>query len=116
MDRRLRVQRLQWKRRIYGRTRPGTLLKHQIAVRTEHWDVKVPGFTEVDLVSHSGDSARGEFAHSLNITDIHTGWTETRALLGRSRAAVLEALKEIRSALPFRLLGLDSDNGSEFIN
>ena len=116
MDRRLRVQRLQWKRRIYGRTRPGTLLKHQIAVRTEHWDVKVPGFTEVDLVSHSGDSARGEFAHSLNITDIHTGWTETRALLGRSRAAVLEALEEIRSALPFRLLGLDSDNGSEFIN
>ena len=116
MDRRLRVQRLQWKRRIYGRTRPGTLLKHQIAVRTEHWDVKVPGFTEVDLVSHSGDSASGEFAHSLNITDIHTGWTETRALLGRSRAAVLEALEEIRSALPFRLLGLDSDNGSEFIN
>src|SRR5207249_10441863 len=96
MDRRLRVQRLQWKRRIYGRTRPGTLLKHQIAVRTEHWEVKVPGFTEVDLGSHSGDSVRGEFAHSLNMADIHTGWTETRALLVRCRSWVLVAWEEVR--------------------
>lgn len=116
IDRRLRARKLQWKRQIYGRTRPGTLLKHQIAIKTEHWDVRVPGFTEIDLVAHSGNSGSGEFAHSLNVTDIHTGWTETRALLGRSRAAVLEALEEIRSTLPFRLLGIDSDNGSEFIN
>jgi transposase InsO family protein len=116
IDRRLRARKLQWKRQIYGHTRPGTLLKHQIAVKTEHWDVRVPGFTEIDLVAHSGNSGSGEFVHSLNVTDIHTGWTETRALLGRSRAAVLEALEEIRSALPFRLLGIDSDNGSEFIN
>jgi transposase InsO family protein len=116
IDRRLRAQKLQLQRRIYGRTKPGTLLKHQITIKTEHWDVKVPGFTEVDLVSHSGNSASGEFAHSLNVTDIHTGWTETRAILGRSRAAVLQAFEEIKAALPFRLLGIDSDNGSEFIN
>ncbi len=116
IDRRLRAKKLRRKRRIYGRTKPGTLLKHQIAVKTEHWDVKVPGFTEVDLVSHSGNSATGEFAPSLNVTDIHTTWTETRAILERSRAAVLRAFEEIEAALPFRLLGIDSDNGSEFIN
>jgi hypothetical protein len=116
IDRRLRGKKTQRRRRIYGRTRPGTLLKHQIAVKTQHWDVRVPGFTEVDLVSHSGNSGRGEFAHSLNVTDIQTTWTETRALLGRSQTAVVEALDEVATALPFRLLGIDSDNGSEFLN
>jgi hypothetical protein len=68
------------------------------------------------LVSHSGDSADGEFAHTLNLTDIHKGWTESRALLGKSEIAVQEALDEIQRGSPFRLLGVDSDNGSEFIN
>jgi len=116
MDRRLRARKQQLRRRIYGRTKPGTLLKHQIPIRTDHWDVKVPGFTEVDLVSHSGNSASGEFAHSLNVTDIQTTWTETRAILGRGRAAVIQAFDEVEAALPFRLLGIDSDNGSEFLN
>jgi hypothetical protein len=68
------------------------------------------------LVSHSGNSGAGEFGYSLNITDIQTTWTETRALLGKGQTAVQQALDEIEGMLPFRLLGLDSDNGSEFIN
>ena len=116
MDRRLKAQKRQRRRRIYGRTKPGYLLKHHIPVKTDSWDVKIPGFTEVDLVSHSGNSGAGEFAHSLNVTDIHTAWTESRALLGRSQGAVQRALNEIEGVLPFPLLGVDSDNGSEFIN
>ncbi len=116
IDRRLRARKQRLKRRLYGRTRPGTLLKHQIAIKTDSWDVRVPGFTEVDLVSHSGNAASGEFAYSLNLTDMHTTWTETRAVLGKGEAAVRDALEEIATALPFRLLGIDSDNGSEFIN
>ena len=116
IDRRLKAKKTQRKRRIYGRTKPGYLLKHQIPVKTDSWDVTSPGFTEIDLVSHSGNSGQGEFAHSLNVTDIHTTWTESRALLGRGQTAVKQALDEIQGALPFRLLGLDSDNGSEFIN
>jgi hypothetical protein len=85
-------------------------------VKTDTWDVKTPGFAEIDLVSHSGNSGAGEFAQSLNLTDIHTGWTESRAILGRGQEAVRQALEEIAGVLPFGLRGLDSDNGSEFIN
>ena len=116
IDRRLRAEKRKLRRRIYGGTKPGSLLKHQIPIRTEHWDVKVPGFTEIDLVSHSGNSAVGDFCYSLNLTDIHTGWTETQAVLGKSQEAVRAALETIRQALPFPLQGIDSDNGSEFIN
>ena len=116
MDRRLAGRKRAQKRKIYGRTKPGTLLKHHIPIKTDSWDVKAPGFAEVHLVSHSGNSGEGEFAHTLNLTDIHSGWTESRALLGKSEIAVQRALDEIRAALPFQLLGLDADNGSEFIN
>jgi transposase InsO family protein len=116
MDRRLRERKQRFKRRLYGHTRPGALLKHQIPVKTDAWDVRVPGFTEVDLVSHSGNAASGDFAYSLNVTDIHTTWTETRAVLGKGETAVRDRLEEIAAALPFRLFGIDSDNGSEFIN
>jgi transposase InsO family protein len=116
IDRRLKAQKTQRRRRLYGRTKPGYLLKHHIPVKTDRWDVASPGFTEVDLVSHSGNSASGEFAHTLNVTDIHTTWTESRAVLGRGEEAVQRALNEIATTLPFPLLGVDSDNGSEFIN
>jgi transposase InsO family protein len=116
IDRRLAAAKTRKQRRIYGRTKPGYLLKHQIPVKTDRWDVQSPGFTEVDLVSHSGNSARGEFAHTLNVTDIHTTWTESRAVLGRGEQAVQRALNAIAGVLPFRLRGVDSDNGSEFIN
>ena len=104
------------RRRLYGRTKPGTLLKHHIPVKTDHWDVTEPGFTEVDLVSHSGDRADGDFLHTLNLTDIHTTWVEHGAVMGKSQVRVQERLAELRAALPFALRGIDSDNGSEFIN
>jgi hypothetical protein len=116
MDRRLQPYKRQVTKRLYGRTKPGTLLKHHIPLRTDRWDVTVPGFTEIDLVAHSGESGEGEFVHSLNQTDIHTTWVETRAVLGRGQAGVQQALAEMRGALPFALRGIDSDNGSEFIN
>jgi hypothetical protein len=116
IDRRLGPVKRRLQSRRYGRTKPGTLLKHHIPIKTDHWDVTVPGFTELDLVAHPGHRADGEFAHSLNVTDIHTTWVETRAVLGRGEARVEAALEEIRQVLPFRLRGIDSDNGSEFIN
>jgi hypothetical protein len=116
IDRRLRSVRVAARRRLYGRTKPGTLLKHQIPVRTERWDVDEPGWGEIDLVSHSGPCAEGECAHSVNFTDIHSTWVETRAVLGKGQVGVLAALSSIQDELPFQLRGLDSDNGSEFIN
>ena len=116
IDRRLKGKRGQLKKRLYGRTKPGTLLTHHIPITTDNWDVKTPGFTEIDLVSHSGNSASGEFLHSLNVTDIHTTWVESRAVMGKSQIGVLSAMQDIEQALPFKLLGMDSDNGSEFIN
>jgi len=116
IDRRLQSQKRKIRHRIYGRTKPGTLLKHQIPIRTTHWDVTTPGYVEVDLVAHSGNSVSGDFIFSLNLTDIFSGWVETRAVMGKGQLGVLAALEEMRLALPFELKGIDSDNGSEFIN
>ncbi len=116
LDQRLRPYKRKLRRQLYGRTKPGSLLKHHIPVKTDQWDVQVPGFAEIDLVAHAGNAGAGDFCYSLNLTDIHTGWTETRAVLGKSQEAVAKALEEIRQALPFPLRGIDSDNGSEFIN
>lgn len=116
IDRRLRERKQRLKHRRYGRTRPGALRKHQIPVKTDAGDVRVPGFPEVDVVSHSRNVARGEFAYSLNVTDLHTTWTETCAVLGKGEAAMVRAFEASQTALPFRLLGIDSDKGSEFIN
>jgi hypothetical protein len=116
MDRRLQGKKSHCKQRLYGQTKPGTLLKHHIPVKTDSWNVTTPGFAEIDLVSHSGNSGEGEFAYTLNLTDIQSGWTESRALLGKGQEGVQKALEEIQRSLPFTLLGLDSDNGSEFIN
>ena len=116
IDRHLKFARQRVGRRIYGTTRPGALLKHHIPIKTDCWDVDRPGFTEVDLVSHSGDSAEGDFAHTLDQTDIFTGWVERRCVLGKGQEGVRRAIDDIRAELPFDLLGLDSDNGGEFIN
>ncbi len=116
MDRRLADKKRRLKRRLYGRTKPGTLLKHHIPIKTDQWDVHEPGFVEIDLVSHSGPHASGEFIHSFNLTDIHSGWGETRALMGKGEAGVVAALEDMRKGLPFALKAIDSDNGSEFIN
>ena len=116
IDRRLHADRRALKRGLYGRTKPGSLLKHNIEVRTDNWDISEPGFVEIDLVAHCGPAASGEFIHSLNTTDIVTQWVETRAVMGKGETGVIEALDEIRGYFPFRLRGIDSDNGSEFIN
>ncbi len=98
-------------------TKPGTLLKHQIPIRTfADWDDKRPGFVEIDLVGHDGGSTSGDYLQTLDVTDVSTGWTETRAVRNKAQVWVFEALKEIRRQLPFELLGIDSDNGGEFIN
>ena len=96
------------RKRIYGTTRPGLLLKHQIPIKTDCWDVDRPGFMEVDLVSHSGDCAEGLFAHTLNLTDVFTGWVERRCVLGKGQTGVLQAIDDVRRQLPFPLLGIDS--------
>jgi len=105
--------------RIKGRstTRPGSLLKKSIPIRTfADWDEKVPGFFEVDLVSHDGGAVRGDFIQSLNFTDIATGWEEMIAVKNKAQVWVFAGIKGIKERLPFSILGLDSDNGSEFIN
>lgn len=100
-----------------GFTKPGTLLKHQIPIRTfAEWDDAAPGFIEIDLVDHSGGLDQGEFAFTLNVTDVCTGWTEMRAVPTKAQKFVFEALTAIRTGLPIPLKGIDSDNGSEFIN
>jgi hypothetical protein len=98
-------------------TKPGTLLKNQIPIRTfSEWEDRRPGFVEIDLVGHDGGDARGEFAQTLDVTDVCTGWTETEAVKNKAQAWVFQALQDIRNRLPFDVLGVDSDNGSEFIN
>ena len=116
IDRRLKPCKQEARRRLYGRTRPGHMLKHHIPIKTDCWDVDRPGFTEVDLVAHCGDCAEGDFANTLDQVDVFSGWVERRCVLGKSEQAVCAALDDARQALPFELLGVDSDNGSEFIN
>ncbi len=115
-DRLLRSHR---KRAMHGlsTTRAGTLLKQNIPIRTfEQWDEQVPGFVEADLVAHCDSSVEGTYLFTLTLTDIATGWTECLPLLTKSAEAVLAALQRARSLFPFPLLGLDTDNGTEFMN
>jgi hypothetical protein len=77
--------------------------------------VRVPGFTEVDRVSHSGNAAGGEFAYSLNFPDVHARWIATLAVLDKREAAVVEAFQDLKAVLPFHLLRIDADKGSEFV-
>jgi hypothetical protein len=116
MDRRLRAYKKRRGRGLFGRTKPGSLLKHQIPIQTRDWDVTQPGFAEIDLVAHCGSSAAGEFLYSLNLTDLASTWTEARAVMGKGQFAVHQAIEQLAATLPFDLCGLDSDNGSEFIN
>lgn len=99
-----------------GGTKPGSLLKNQIPIRTHHWDITQPGFMEADTVAHCGNSLAGDFIWSLTMTDIHTTWTENRATWGKGATGVLEQIKDIEARLPFTLKGFDCDNGSEFLN
>jgi len=116
IDRCLRPIRLQTRHGL-STTKPGSLLKNLIPVRTfTEWDEEQPGFMEIDLVAHCGNTTEGQFLCTLTCTDLCTGWTEVTGLLHRSQEAVSEALRRVRQRLPFPLLGIDSDNGGEFIN
>jgi len=97
-------------------TRPGSLLKTQIPIRTHFWDVDRPGFFEADTVAHGGNSMAGDFVYSLTFTDICSGWTENRAVWGRGSLGVLAQIQDIEAHLAFPVLGFDCDNGSEFLN
>lgn len=116
IDRRLKPKKLQLRKRIYGTTKPGAFIKQNIPIKTSGWDTKEPGWLENDLVSHSGSNASGEFANTLNAVDMASTWTSRRAVLGKGKEKVCAALDEIIKSLPFTALGIDSDNGSEFIN
>lgn len=116
LDRILKPARIQHTGTGRCTTKPGLLLKCHIPIKTNQWDESRPGFLEADTVAHCGDSAAGQYALSLDTTDIATGWTEQRAIWGKGEADVLKQIQDIESSLPFPLLGFDSDSGTEFLN
>ena len=117
IDRRLASERAKYHRKGRVCTKPGSLLKTQIPVRTwADWDDARPGFVEIDLVGHDGGNPAGPHAFTLTVTDIATGWTENRSVPDKTGKCVLAALNDIAAKMPFPILGVDSDNGSEFIN
>ena len=117
MDRLLKKEKESLQLKGISTTKPGTLLKRNIPIRLgQQWDDAVPGYVEVDLVAHCGASTVGEYINTLNVTDISTGWTEPVAVINKAQRHVFAGLMDIQSRQPFDYLGIDSDNGSEFIN
>lgn len=116
IDRFLKHTRIRYNKRGRATTKPGTLLRKKIPIKTNQWDESCPGFLEADTVAHCGDSLSGMFAYTIDFVDIATGWTEQRAVWGKGEAGVMEQIKNVEQSLPFPLLGFDSDNGSEFLN
>ena len=116
IDRNLKSARFEHRKGL-STTKPGTLLKKAIPIRIfTPWEDEKPGFLEADLVAHCGETTQGQYLNTLTCTDIATGWTECLALPNKTQIAVFHAVQVLRQQLPFPLLGLDSDNGSEFIN
>ncbi len=117
VDRLLKPEREKHTIKRRATTKPGTLLKHQVPIRTfSDWDDAEPGFLEMDLVGHDGGRAEGDYCFTLDMTDVATGWAEQAAVPNKAQKWVFEALEELCKRLPFTVRGLDSDNGSEFIN
>lgn len=116
LDRLLAPARAQHPLRGRCGTKPGGLLKTQIPIRTGSWDVSRPGYLEADSVAHCGASLAGDFIWSLTYTDIASAWTAGRAVWNKGAAGVVEATRQVEASLPFKLLGFDCDNGSEFLN
>ena len=116
IDRILKPTRIHYTKRGRSTTKPGSLLRKQIPIKTNQWDESRPGFLEADTVAHCGDTTSGMYANTLDFVDIATGWTEQRAVWGKGETGVLEQIKNIETKLPFPLLGFDCDNGSEFLN
>jgi hypothetical protein len=116
IDRLLKPTRVKYKGRGRSTTKPGSLLKKQIPIKTEQWDESRPGFLEADTVAHCGESMAGMFAFTVDCVDIATTWTEQRAVWGKGETGVMKQIEDIEESLPFTLFGFDSDNGSEFLN
>lgn len=116
IDRLLKKLKSKYQKFGLSTTKPGSLLKKQIPISTNQWDQSRPGFMEADTVAHCGSSMAGQFVYTVDIVDIATGWTEQRAVWGKGQRGVFKALLSIVDALPFKILGFDSDNGSEFLN
>ena len=117
IDRRLAAERVKLMPRGRSHTKPGSLLKSQIPIQTwTEWDDAVSGFVEIDLVGHEGGVASGDFCWTLTFTDISTGWTVNRSVKNKAAKWVFEALEHVTAVFPFPIIGIDSDNGSEFIN
>jgi hypothetical protein len=116
IDRLLQPVRMQYTRHGRSTTKPGTLLRTHIPIKTNQWDETRPGFLEADTVAHCGTSTAGTFVSTIDLVDIATGWTEQRAVWGKGETAVLEQIHDVEQSLPFPLLGFDSDNGGEFLN
>ena len=116
IDRILKPVRPKFRKRGKSGTRPGSLLRNQIPIQTDQWNQSIPGFLESDTVHHCGDNLAGQYVLTVNYTDIATGWTEQRAVLGKGETGVLEQTKDVEDSLPFALRGFDADNGKEFIN
>lgn len=117
LDRRLKRER-QIRRldRNRGTTRHGSLLKSSIPIRITNWDTNEIGFMEMDTVAHNGGDPSGECVYSLDMVEIYSGWSEQIAVMGKGEAGVIKAVDESKNAIPFRLIGVDSDSGSEFVN
>ena len=116
LDRLLEPTRVKYRGRGRTTTKPGTLLRKQIPIKTNQWDEKKPGFLEADTIAHCGETLLGQFAYTIDTVDIATGWTEQRAVWGKGETEVLQQIQDIEDSLPFPLLGFDCDNGSEFLN
>jgi hypothetical protein len=116
IDRLLKPVRVKYRGRGRATTKPGTLLKKQIPIKTDQWDETRPGFLEADTVAHCGDSLLGDFAYTIDLVDIASGWTEQRAVWQKGEVGVVKQIEDVEASLPFAILGFDSDNGSEFLN
>ncbi len=117
MDRLMKKYKKRPKLKGRSYTKPGTLLKSQISIRTwDEWNENKVGFFEIDLCGHDGGIAKGDFAWTLNWTDVKVQWTEQVAVFNKAQVHVFAGIERIRARLPYPLLGLDSDSGSEFIN
>jgi len=116
IDRLLKPLRKHYTKHGLATTKPGSLLKKHIPIRTNQWDERNPGFLEADTVAHCSTSVAGMFIYTVNTVDIATGWNEARAVWGKGERGVLDAIKSIEAALPFPILGFDCDNGTEFLN